>query len=224
MPTITNLFGGHAPFKHLQEHMRVVRKCAEHVVPLVDALIVEDADALRAEAKAIFALEAEADTLKNELRMNLPRSLFLPVDRRDLLNVLHVQDSIADTAEDIAGLMIRRNMLPPEPMRPILAELSRRCVEVVGLCADVIEHFDELIEVGFRGRVAEQVEILAGRLNEAEDETDELGRQLASKLFELEDEMKPVSVMFTYQLIEWIGDLADHAEKVGNTVRLLIAR
>jgi hypothetical protein len=30
--------------------------------------------------------------------------------------------------------------------------------------------------------------------------------------------------MFWYQLIEWIGDLADYAEKVGDRLRLLIAR
>jgi uncharacterized protein Yka (UPF0111/DUF47 family) len=27
-----------------------------------------------------------------------------------------------------------------------------------------------------------------------------------------------------YQIIEWIGDLADYAEKVGDRLRLLIAR
>jgi uncharacterized protein Yka (UPF0111/DUF47 family) len=36
--------------------------------------------------------------------------------------------------------------------------------------------------------------------------------------------MSPVSVMFWYQLIQWIGDLADYAEKVGDRLRLLIAR
>jgi uncharacterized protein len=224
VPTIASIFGGHAPFKNLQEHMRAVRTCSEHVVPLIDALVASDAVTMKTEAKAIFVLEAEADRLKNELRMNLPRSLFMPVDRRDLLQILHVQDSIADTAEDIAGLLLQRDMLPPEPMRPVLQELTRRCVDVVGLCGDVIEHFDELIEVGFRGRTAEKVEELTEALNSAEDGTDRLERQLATMLFELEDQMKPVSVMFTYQLIEWLGDLADHAEKVGNSVRLLIAR
>jgi uncharacterized protein Yka (UPF0111/DUF47 family) len=47
---------------------------------------------------------------------------------------------------------------------------------------------------------------------------------LARALFEHEDEMKPVSVMMWYQLIEWIGDLADYAEKVGDRLRLLIAK
>ena len=46
----------------------------------------------------------------------------------------------------------------------------------------------------------------------------------AGTLFAQEDNMKPVSVMFWYQLIQWIGDLADYAEKVGDRLRLLIAR
>ena len=61
-------------------------------------------------------------------------------------------------------------------------------------------------------------------LNDIEDETDELGVALARALFEHEDEMKPVSVMMWYRLIEWIGDLADYAEKVGDRLRLLIAK
>jgi hypothetical protein len=36
--------------------------------------------------------------------------------------------------------------------------------------------------------------------------------------------MSAVSVMFWYQLIIWTGDLADYAEKVGNRLRLLMAR
>ena len=36
------LFGGHAPFTGLQQHMRVVHKCAHEVNPLIEALIVGD--------------------------------------------------------------------------------------------------------------------------------------------------------------------------------------
>jgi hypothetical protein len=43
-------------------------------------------------------------------------------------------------------------------------------------------------------------------------------------LFSQEDSLKPVSVMFWYQLIQWVGNLADYAEKVGDRLRLLIAR
>ena len=62
------------------------------------------------------------------------------------------------------------------------------------------------------------------QLNEAEDETDALERKLERTLFSLESELHPVTAMFWYRVIEWIGDLADHAEKVANTIRLIIAR
>ncbi len=224
MPTIHSLFGGHAPFKSLQEHMKVVHACAQVVLPLVDALVAGDDEQLKLHAKEIFRLEEQADLAKNELRVNLPRSLFLPVDRRDLLEVLDHQDSIADRAEDIAGLMIARDMTPPAPMAEPLIALARSSVDVVGLANEIIGLLDELLEVGFRGRTAERVELLTKQLNDAETQTDRLERDLARHLFQLEGELPPVTVIFWYRLIEWIGGLADHAEKVGNNVRLIIAR
>ncbi len=53
---------------------------------------------------------------------------------------------------------------------------------------------------------------------------DKLELDLSRRLFAIEDNLKPVSVMMWYQLIEWIGDLADYAEKTGDRLRLLIAR
>ena len=51
-----------------------------------------------------------------------------------------------------------------------------------------------------------------------------MGIALARQLFQNEDTMNPVSVIFWYRLIEWVGDLADGAEKLGNRLRLTIAR
>ena len=65
---------------------------------------------------------------------------------------------------------------------------------------------------------------MVNQINVIEDETDEMGVKLTQVLFAKEDEMKPVSVMFWYQMIQWIGDMADYAEKVGDRMRLLIAR
>ena len=89
---------------------------------------------------------------------------------------------------------------------------------------ELIDHLDELVEVGFRGRTADKVEQLAEALNTAEHETDQLERELRRILFTVEDELGAVSVILWCDLIDWIGDLADYAEKVGNTLRLIIAR
>ncbi len=221
--TFSRLFA-QSPFTALQSHMRVVVECAREVQPLFDALIEGDQDLVLAIKDRIFEKEAEADQLKHELRQNLPKSLFMPVDRRDLLEVLLLQDTIANVAQDIAGLLIERKMSIPEFLVEPLVELTARCIETVEHAAKVIEELDELLAIGFRGREVDRVDVMLTQLNEIEDETDVLGIALASALFDHEDELKPVSVMMWYQIIEWIGDLADYAEKVGDNLRLLIAK
>ena len=215
---------GSSPFKPMQAHMRIVQACVAEVPALFEALIAGDKDRLTAQKDLIFAKEHEADELKNDLRAHLPKSLFMPVDRRDLLEILELQDTIANTAQDIAGLLMERDMTVPDGMAEPLTALVKRCVETNQQAAKIIEELDELIEMGFRGREASKVEEMAAELNRIEDETDQMGISLSRTLFSKEDEMKPVSVMFWYQLIQWIGDLADFAEKVGDRMRLLIAR
>ena len=221
--TFTKLFG-QSPFTALQSHMRVVLECAREVLPLIEALADGDQATVNDKKEIIFEREAEADRIKNELRLHLPKSLFMPVDRRDLLEVLHLQDTIANTAQDVAGLLIERQMDIPDFMREPLIALTSRCIDTCEHSASVIEELDELLAMGFRGREVDKVDAMLQQLNDIEDETDELGIALARALFEHEDEMKPVSVMMWYRLIEWIGDLADYAEKVGDRLRLLIAK
>ena len=221
--TFTNLFGK-SPFTALQGHMRVVLECVQEIPALFEALADGDHDRVATVKTTIFEREAAADAIKNELRNRLPKSLFMPVDRRDLLEVLQMQDSIADTAQDIAGLLVERPMELPEFMQEPMLALARRCVDVCEMSAKIIEELDELLAMGFRGREASKVEDMVGELNRIEDETDELGIELSRRLFQHEDDIKPVSVMMWYQLIQWVGDLADYAEKVGDRLRLLIAR
>lgn len=213
-----------SPLKYMQEHMRVVMECVREVPPLFDALIDGDKEQFTSVKNKIFELEAAADKIKNELRAGLPKSLFLPVDRRDLLEILQMQDSIADTAQDIAGLLMERPMDVPDTLKEPLVKLVRRCVDVCEKSSQIIEELDELLEMGFRGREATQVETMVDELNQIEDETDELGIDLTRRLFAQEESMNPVSVIMWYRLIQWIGDLADYAEKVGDRLRLLTAQ
>ncbi len=220
--SILDLFA-RSPFKPMQEHMRVVLECVREVPPLFDALCSGDSAALRAHAERIHELEGQADRLKNDLRAHLPKRLLLPVDRRDLLEILAVQDSIADTAQDVADLLMQRAMPVPDSMRQPLIELVRRVERACDQAGQVIGELDELVEIGFRGREASRVEEMINQLGSIEGETDRLESSLIQELFRIEDSLPPVTVMLWYDLIGRIGNLADHAEKVGNRVRLFIA-
>lgn len=220
---IGNLFG-HSPFMALQRHMRVAVACAEVTPALFQALCDGNASGIEVAKESIFTLENQADELKNELRRNLPKGLFMPVDRRDLLEVLDMQDSIADVAQDIAGMLVERDMSLPEPMHADLMEFVNRCVETCQYAGTIIEELDELLELGFGGRERDRVIGMVDHLGKLEDATDELGMNFTRSLFRHEAEMNPITVMFWYMTIQWIGDLADYAEKVGNRLRLLVAR
>ena len=220
--SILDLFAK-SPFKPLQEHMNVVLRCVKEGVPLLEALCAGDDAAVRAAWERIDALEGEADRLKNDLRAHLPKRLMLPVDRRDLLEILDLQDSIADKLQDVAGLLLDRKMPVPASMAPKLMELARSAERTCEQSAVAIASLDELVEIGFRGREADRVAERIERIGELEGETDRLETELLRELFRLEDEMSAVSVMLWYQIIGWIGNIADNAEKVGNRLRLLIA-
>jgi predicted phosphate transport protein (TIGR00153 family) len=210
--TILNLFGP-SPFKPLQEHMRVVVQCASNVPDLFEALCDDDTEKMKKIRDQIF----------NELRSHLPRSIFMPVDRRDLLEILDLQDTIADTAQDIAGMLMIRRPKALESIRGPLMDLTNRCLDACNQMAAIMEHLDELVETGFRGPESDVVVVMIGELNRIETDTDQKGMEVLRQLFAHEDEIDPVSLMVWRRLIHWVGDLANYSEKVGNRLRLLVA-
>lgn len=215
---------GQSPFKPMQEHMRVVVDCANEVPALFEAVFAGDAEKTEAARLRIQELENEADSIKNEIRSHLPKSMFLPVDRRDLLEILDLQDSIADTAQDIAGMMVVRDMNPPAALHEPLMTLTRRCVEACNHLGTIMEQMDELLESGFQGPESEKVMYMIDQLNLIETDSDILAINVMKSLFSSEGEMDVVTVIMWDRVIHWIGDLANFAERVGNRQRLLIAR
>ncbi len=220
--SILDLFAK-SPIKPLQEHMDTVLSCARELVPLCHALAAGSHSEVAAVERRIDEAEGRADRLKNDLRAHLPRRLLLPVDRRDLLEILDLQDSIADTVQDVAQLLVQREMPVPDSMRQMLNDLAGAVVRACEQTDELINSLDELVETGFRGRQADRVEHMINELGRLEGAADELEAGLQRAVFDLESSESAVTVMLWYQLVGWIGDVADCAEKVGNRLRLLIA-
>ncbi|MCP5368580.1 MAG: TIGR00153 family protein [Hyphomicrobiales bacterium] len=215
---------GKSPFKPMQQHMDVAAKTARTVVKLLEARSEGDDARFDEAADKIVKNEHKADTIKNEIRSHLPKSLMMPVDRRDLLEILDIQDSIADAAQDIVGLLTIRRMDVPEAMKVELLALAARCADACEHAAAIINTLDELVETGFRGPQVDLVLEMSDELNRIESDTDRIAKNLSQTLFGLEAEMPPVSVILWFKLIEQIAGLADGAEKIGNRVGLLLAR
>ncbi len=215
---------GSSPVRPLQQHMAKALDCVAQLVPFFEAVIAGDEAGMRRIQEKIVALEHEADVLKKELRLHLPKGVFLPVSRRDLLDLLTVQDELANKAKDIAGLMLGRRMTIPEPLAARFLEYVRRSVDASLQARKAIDEFDELLETGFRGNEVRLVKKLIKALNKIENDTDLLQVALRAALFEIEKDFPPVDVMFLYKIIEWVGEVADLAQRVGSRLQLMLAK
>jgi predicted phosphate transport protein (TIGR00153 family) len=222
MSLIGNLFG-RSPVRPMQQHMRVAVDCARAVLPLIEDMAAGRTENLASHRETIDGLEHDADDIKHEIRSRLPRRLLLAMERRDLLEILDFQDSIADVAQDIAGLADQRSMAIPEGLGEPFLDLTRRAIAACELAQAIIDTLDELVETGFAGREVARVEAMIEQLSHLESETDDLAERLHRKLFERETELG-VSTVFWYDMIRWIEGMANYADRVGSRLRLLIAR
>ncbi|WP_372747366.1 TIGR00153 family protein [Litorivivens sp.] len=220
---LTNLFGK-SPIAPIQQHMTSTRDCAQLLTQFMDAAVAGDWDQAKTHQKAIAKLENEADKLKKQVRLQLPKSLFLPVPRSDLLDLVGVQDHIANLAKDIAGLMLGRQMEIPAKLVELMGEYLKLAIDTVNQAHRAIDELDELLESGFRGREVDFVESLINELDKLEHENDKAQVKIRAVLFKLEAELPPVNVMFLYKIIDWVGELANEAQKVGSRLQILLAR
>ena len=213
---------GRSPVGPMQEHMRAAVTCAREIIPLVEAMASGDGKAISERRAQIDKLEHEADHIKNEIRSNLPRRLMLAMERRDMLEILDAQDSIADVTQDIAELADQRGMQLPTGLAGPVRDLAARVVAACEQGERVINELDELVETGFAGRETSRVEEMINELGRIETETDDLQDRACRTLFGMEQELG-VATVYWHQIVLWMGDLADYAERVGNRLRLLIA-
>jgi len=213
-----------SPFKPIQEHLRQVFSCICMLPPMFDALYEGDQKKVEEIALQIDRTETEADKMKSEFRLHMPKTLFLPVDRRDLLMLLRDQDSMADTTEQISQILSSRVMQVPDPIKELLDELLNATMEISSEAKLIVEELDELVQVGFGGREHDKVIAMISGVRRSEHNIDHILHNLRRKLFTIEDTINPISVIFWYQIIELIGDISNQAENISDRLLLFLSK
>lgn len=223
---INNILGlfAQSPLKPLQRHSDKVTECCRLLADFFEATYENDWEKAEQVRGQISELERRADSLKREIRLKLPRGLFMPIERTDLLEIVTQQDKLANYAKDIAGRMIGRQFGIPEEMQPEFRKFLARSLDAAVQAHLVIDEMDQLLETGFKGRELNLVNNLITQLDGIEDDTDQMQIKLRQMLRSLEDRYNPIDVMFLYKVLEWIGTLADQAQRVGSRIELMLAR
>lgn len=223
MNNILGLFA-QSPLKPLQKHSKKVTECCGLLVPFFQASFEqkwEEANNLRSQ---IIDLEHRADNLKREIRLKSPRGLFMPVDRSDLLELVTQLDKLANFSKDISGRVIGRQLVMPTEVQSEFMHFLSRSLDATIHVGKVIDEMDRLLETGFRGRELDFVNNMILELDTIEDDTDQLQIVLRKAMLSIEDKYSPIDIMVLYKIIEWVGVLADQAQRIGSRIELMLAR
>lgn len=216
---------GKSPFKPIQEHMRAVFLCICSLPPLFEALFNQEREKVIECAEKIIKLETSADKIKSTFRLNMPKSLLLPVDRKDLLGLITDQDSIADICEEIGKVLMYRNMEVPLEIKALLDELLEGTMEVSSEAKRMIEELDELVEVGFGGgREVNKINAIISGVRKSEHNIDNILHRSRQALFAIESQLNPIDVMFWYKIIELLGDISNQEENMADRLLLFLSK
>ncbi len=220
--TLANIFGS-SPVDPLEKHIDIVYRCAKKLRPFFAAVIDGDEERMAECRLQIEALEHEADDLKKDIRMHMPKSLFMPVPREDLLELLLVQDKIANRAKDASGVVMGRNMRIPASIAEKFKEFVDSSIDAAKQARKSVRELDELFTAGFKGAEVSLVAELIEELDKMETETDQKQTEIRAALFAIEKSLDPIDAMFLYEVIQLTGDIADMAERVGRRLELLLS-
>jgi predicted phosphate transport protein (TIGR00153 family) len=212
------------PFSSLKELMKKTMTCVDKTHDLFDALFAGDKERVHELAKEISQIEHQCDLLRQEIRNQLAKSVFLPVDSRDILHVLSNMDAIADFAEDLGVLLSLRWMELPVSLHEPFNELLKRAHLVVVESSHVIESLDRLLETGFSGPDAEDVTRKIDEIDRLEHLADKAQELFGKALFAHEDEFKPAALFMWIKIANKVGDLANSAERMVNHIRLMLSQ
>jgi len=204
MRSITKVFG-RSPFVPLQMHMEKVAECVAKIPEIIEAYHRQDKSEVKSLAKRISRLEHAADLIKHDIRNNLPRGIFMPVDRANLLRILKVQDSIANRAENLAVLLT-----------------FKQANSFDGFEAGFNDLVSKSLETGFGGIQAQTVQELVDKVAHKEYETDVIQRELLRNMLAHEDDISHGDFFLWTSIIRQVARLADRCEELASSVRMTL--
>ena len=220
---VAGIFGA-SPVQPLEKHIDLGHRAASELPGFFEAVTAGDWEAAKRAHERISVLEAQAEGLKKEIRLSLPRSLFLPVSRQDILELLSVQDRVPDLALDIADIVLTRRMTIPETVSRNFTDFIARTIDATARSRKSVRELDELFSAGFRGAEAKLVEDMVEEIDRIDKEVDSKRHELMAGLLAIESSLDPVHAVFLYRVVDRITELAYTAGRIGHRLDILLAR
>ncbi len=214
-----------SPFKPLIKHSEIVVETVKTLDEAMKACYEGRYEDMRRLAIEVDKKEDMADRIKEELRDSLGPRLMMAVPREDILIYLHMQDKVADSAEDTAKwLLVKTPERVPEDVKNTLLKMSEKSVEAAEEVHRAIVQLDRVIESGFADREIEKAHEIIGRIEEIEKEIDDLDTKLMEAVFRHEKELSWADGLYILNVARTLSNVSDKAKDAAERMRVMMSK
>lgn len=175
-------------------------------------------------ASQVSQLEHEADLIKSNIRNHLPKTIFMPVDKGKFLWALREQDKILDHAEKLTKMLDMRHTKIPKKLQNNFIKHVDLVSKTVNKMEEAVDNIKDLIETSFVKREREQTKEFIYEVHKYEREADVQKYEISKGIYQLEKKLDPMAIYHLLKIVDWVDDIADHAENVADWLRSMIAK
>ena len=165
-------------FDKFVQQMSLCKKAAEQLMNMI-----EDYTDISAKADEIHNTEHEADDLLHEILSELNRSFITPIDREDIVSLVHHLDDIADSVENVATLF---DVLSITEIRSEAIEMAKLILIGCEMLYDAVAEFAHF-------KNSKKLLDLIISVNKAEEDGDKMHRDVIKSMYQTEKD--PISIM-----------------------------
>ncbi len=202
----------------LVEHGRLVIQCIDNFQSMIDALRLLDLEKARKFKAAVDKFETDADNVHRENVTQICKGSFFGYMREDILQMMEMVDSIADSAKEAArALMWRR--VPEQILVKFLNDTAMKYVKESAHTARallaILENMNQKRDV-----VIDKVRVV----EHLEEDADVLKNRLFQELYSKADEYDTLTVLQLKEFIDLTDNIADKAEDASDIILIMLAK
>ena len=196
-------------FDHFNDHAALIVRGGELLTELIAAL-ANQPDQVARVTEEIDTVERQADKITHETLAQLHKSFITPFDRDEIHELISGMDDILDIIQDVAESVALYDIhqIPQEATG--LAQVTARCCNHI---AAVVKLLDSM-------QNGPHILTICHEIDELESDADRMHRELMSKLFREEADVRQViKLKEIYELLE---SVSDRCKDVSGTVEAIV--
>lgn len=220
MRSIVGLFK-RSPFPTLESHMAKVFLCASTLKKIVNEIETLKKEQLKALVDELLSKEHESDVIKNDIRNDLDlKHTRYQIDPVYLLDILTMQDNIADRMEAIGQIFLLKPLTPFDNACKNYISFFEKSLNVFYKVHSIITTELEKLLDSAGGRSSIEMIIREVVLLEMEAKNEKA--LFKQQLFSLGDSLSPPAFQHWLMLIEETAAIATLSKKLANRIKMIL--